>query len=277
MLHDPISHPDLARGAPSQRWDDLSFSVILPVYNRSHSIGVALTSLLAQIHPADEIIVLDDGSTDDLETTLAPYRAHIRLIRQANADVATARNAGAAAARGRWLTFQDSDDLWAPDHLATVVRDLTHAPGDTVAHLGDVTYTSDTYAEQLVDIKNRTFPQTHTTRVEDPLQLVISGMTLQGAAVWRDVFTRLEGFDAGMRMLSDTAFFCQLALEGPFAVAAIRGLQARCCGRPPGAILRHSKAGSSPRSPLSWVLPATAGLCPTAVWTAAKKERCARP
>lgn len=218
MLHDPISHPDLARGTSSRRWDDLSFSVILPAYNRAHSIGAALASVLAQTHPADEIIVVDDGSTDDLKAALAPYRAHIRLIRQANAGVAAARNAGAAAARGRWLTFQDSDDLWTPDHLATVVRDLTHAPGDIVAHLGDVTYTSDTYAEQLFDIKNRTFPQDSAERIEDPLPLVISGMTLQGAAVRRNVFTRLEGFDAGMRMLSDTAFFCQLALEGPFAV-----------------------------------------------------------
>lgn len=218
MLHDPISHPDLARGTSSRCWDDLSFSVILPVYNRAHSIGAALASVLAQTHPANEIIVVDDGSTDDLEAALAPYHAHIRLIRQTNAGVAAARNAGAAAARGHWLTFQDSDDLWTPDHLATVVRDLTHAPGDTVAHLGDVTYTSDTYAEQLFDIKNRTFPQDSAERIEDPLPLVISGMTLQGAAIRRDVFAHLEGFDAGMRMLSDTAFFCQLALEGPFAV-----------------------------------------------------------
>jgi len=99
-----------------------------------------------------------------------------------------------------------------------VVRDLTHAPGDTVAHLGDVTYTGDGYAEQLFAIKNRTFPQDHAERIADPLPLVISGMTRQGAAVRRHVFARLEGFDAGMRMLSDTAFFCQLALEGPFAV-----------------------------------------------------------
>jgi len=218
MLHDPIHHPDFKPDAAAPRWDHVSFSVILPVYNRAHSIGDALRSVLDQTHRADEIIVVDDGSTDDLETALAPYRAQIRLIRQPNAGVAAARNTGAAAARGRWLAFQDSDDLWTPDHLATALRDLTHAPGDTVAHLGDVTYTGAGYTEQLFGIKNQTFPQDHADRITDPLPLVISGMTLQGAAIRRDVFARLGGFDTAMRMLSDTAFFCQLALEGPFAV-----------------------------------------------------------
>lgn len=218
MLHNPILHPELQASAMAPRWDHVSFSVILPVYNRAHSIAEALQSVLDQTHPADEIIVVDDGSSDALETALAPYRAHIRLIRQNNAGVAAARNTGAAAARGRWLAFQDSDDLWARDHLAIALRDLAHAPGDTVAHLGDVTYTSPTYAEQLFAIKKRTFPQDRAERIEDPLPLVISGMTLQGAAIRRDVFARLGGFDTAMRMLSDTAFFCQLALEGPFAV-----------------------------------------------------------
>jgi hypothetical protein len=98
------------------------------------------------------------------------------------------------------------------------MRDLVQAPSDTVAHLGDVTYTGAGYTERLFDIKQRAFPDDRAIRVTDVLPLVISGMTLQGAAIRRDVFTRLGGFDAGMRMLSDTAFFCQLALEGPFAV-----------------------------------------------------------
>ena len=218
MLHDPIHHPDLKIKTAAGQGGPVRLSVILPVYNRAHSIAEALQSVLDQTHPADEIIVVDDGSSDDLETALAPYRADIRLIRQPNAGVAAARNTGAAAARGGWLAFQDSDDLWSRDHLATVMRDLTGAPADTVAHLGDVTYTGAGYTEALFAIKNRTFPQDHAARLEDPLPLVISGMTLQGAAIRRDVFARLGGFDTAMRMLSDTAFFCQLALEGPFAV-----------------------------------------------------------
>lgn len=196
----------------------MRFSVILPVYNRAASLGPALDSVLDQTRPADEIIVIDDGSGDDIMAALAPYEGRIRILRQANAGVAAARNTAARAATGDWLTFQDSDDLWTPTHLESAARDLAQAGPDVVCHLGDVLYVGDGYAEALFAIKSRLFPEGSAERVGDPLPLVISGMTLQAAAIRRDVFNRLGGFDAGMRMLSDTAFFCQLALEGPFLV-----------------------------------------------------------
>lgn len=196
----------------------MRFTVILPVYNRVDSLGPALASVLEQTYPADEVIVIDDGSTDDLTAALAPYKTRIRILRQDNAGVAAARNTAAQAATGDWLTFQGSDDLWPPDHLAIAARDLAGASPDIVAHLGDVIYTGAGYAESLFDIKFRSFPSDRAERLDDPLPLVISGMTLQGAAIRRDVFTALGGFDTEMRMLSDTAFFCQLALEGAFLV-----------------------------------------------------------
>ena len=208
----------------------MKLSVILPVYNRADSLGPAIASVLDQTRPAHEVIVIDDGSTDDLTAALAPFKDRIRVLRQENAGVAAARNTAAQAATGDWLTFQDSDDLWSPDHLAVAARDLKGAGADVVAHLGDVTYTGAGYTESLFDIKQRSFPAEHAERLDDPLPLVISGMTLQGAAIRRDAFIALGGFDTGMRMLSDTAFFCQLALEGPFlvtgkSVAEIRRLE----------------------------------------------------
>ena len=196
----------------------MKLSVILPVYNRASSIDAALASVLDQTRPADEIIVIDDGSTDDLSAVLAPYGDSLRLLRQDNAGAAAARNTGAAAATGDWLTFQDSDDLWSADHLEIVERDLAGAGDDIVAHLGDVTYTGAGYAESLFAIKKRDFPCERAKRINDPLPLVISGMSLQGAAIRRDVFERLGGLDPSMRMLEDTAFFFQLALAGAFLV-----------------------------------------------------------
>lgn len=193
-------------------------SVLLPVHDRAASVAPALDSVLAQDPAPHEVIVVDDGSTDALGDALAPYEGRIRLHRQANAGVAAARNAGARLATGDWLAFQDSDDLWAPGHMATVLRDLAGAPSEVVCHLGDVVYTGDGYRRSLLAMKGRPFPEDRAERVDRPFGLVMSGMTLQAAAVRGDVFRRLGGFDEGMRMLSDTAFFCLLALEGPFLV-----------------------------------------------------------
>lgn len=193
-----------------------TFSVILPVFNRADRVGPAILSVLEQGFPAMEVIVVDDGSSDDIASALSPYGSRITLLRQSNFGVAAARNAGAAHATGDWLTFQDSDDLWTPDHLRICARDLAQAASDVVCHLGDVTYMGEGYRKGLFAIKGRAFPSDTAERVEEPLPLLISGMTLQGAAIRRDVFARLGGFDTEMRMLSDTAFFCRLAQEGPF-------------------------------------------------------------
>ena len=196
----------------------MKFSTILPVYNRAPIVAQALTSVLTQTRPPDEVIVVDDGSTDDLATALAPFAGRITLIRQPNAGVAAARNVGCAAATGDWLTFQDSDDLWTPDHLAVVARDLTAATPDVVCHIGNVDYVGANYRQDLFSLKRRTYAPGHAVRVDPALPLVISGMTLQGSAVRRDVFARVGGFDETMRLYEDSAFFCQLALEGPFLV-----------------------------------------------------------
>ncbi|PWR03984.1 hypothetical protein DKT77_03650 [Meridianimarinicoccus roseus] len=196
----------------------MTFSVILPTYNRGATLIPALESILSQTRPADEIIVIDDGSEEDPSPLLAPYMDRIIFRRQPNGGVANARNNAAALATGDWLSFQDSDDLWDKDHLLVAERDLSRADPDVVCHIGDVTYVGDGYRESLLGIKNMTFPSDRATRLDDPLGLVISGMTLQAAAIRRDVFARLGGFDEEMRMLSDTALFCLLALEGAFLV-----------------------------------------------------------
>ena len=196
----------------------MKFSVVIPVYNRAHSIAQALQSVLDQTRPADEIIIVDDGSTDNLEDALAAFRSRIVLVRQPNAGVAAARNLGAEKATGDWLTFQDSDDLWTSDHLAVVERDLAQAGPDVVTHIGDVVYAGKGYSRSLFSIKRQSFPQGRARLVDDPLPLVISGMTLQAAAIRKDIFWRVGGFDTKMRIAEDTALFCQIAIEGKFLV-----------------------------------------------------------
>jgi len=93
------------------------FSVIIPAYNAAATLARAVDSVLAQSYPAHEIIVIDDGSTDETPEVAARYCTKLRYIRQANAGVSSARNHGAQAATGDWLAFLDADDWYYPDRL----------------------------------------------------------------------------------------------------------------------------------------------------------------
>ena len=89
-------------------------SVLIPTYNRAYIICGAIDSVLAQTYKNFEVIVVDDGSTDNTRELLARYGDAVRYIYQPNAGLAAARNTGLAAARGEFVALQDSDDLWLP-------------------------------------------------------------------------------------------------------------------------------------------------------------------
>ncbi len=96
----------------------IRFSVVIPSYNRSAWLVAALESVFAQTEPAFEIIVADDGSTDDTLDVLRKYEGRVKVLTQHNAGPAAARNLGIGAADGDYIAFLDSDDLWFPWTLA---------------------------------------------------------------------------------------------------------------------------------------------------------------
>jgi len=93
-------------------------SAIIPAYNRAEFLTETISALLAQTEPPHEIIVIDDGSTDDTAAVVAGFGAAVRYQRIENGGAPVARNVGAALATGDWLWFCDSDDLWQPEYLA---------------------------------------------------------------------------------------------------------------------------------------------------------------
>jgi glycosyltransferase involved in cell wall biosynthesis len=92
-------------------------SVIVPTYNRARLLPTALESALSQSHPDVEVIVIDDGSTDDTKAVIQPFLDRIVYLETENGGPAHARNIGMRAATGRYLSFLDSDDLYLPGKL----------------------------------------------------------------------------------------------------------------------------------------------------------------
>lgn len=103
-------------------------SVVIPSYNSAECLSGAIESVLSQTRPADEIIVVDDGSGDNTGDVCRGFGDRIRYIRQENGGASTARNTGMAAARGDWLAFLDADDLWDSQKLELQMAALARHP-----------------------------------------------------------------------------------------------------------------------------------------------------
>ena len=103
-------------------------SVIIPAYNCESFIGHAVQSVLEQHHRDLEVIVINDGSTDNTVQALAPFRDRICLLQQKNAGAAAARNAGLRVARGELVAFLDADDWWVPSRLSVQLAALKSFP-----------------------------------------------------------------------------------------------------------------------------------------------------
>ena len=107
----------------------MTVSVVIPTYNRAHTVLEAVRSVLAQSHRDLELIVVDDGSTDDTDAQLAAIAdPRLRAIMGRHAGVSAARNLGVSQASGDIIAFLDSDDAWHPDKLATDVAFLARHP-----------------------------------------------------------------------------------------------------------------------------------------------------
>ncbi|MCD6393162.1 MAG: glycosyltransferase family 2 protein [Planctomycetes bacterium] len=106
----------------------ITVSVVIPAYNAGEYLGRALDSVLAQTRPAEEIIVVDDGSTDNTADVAQGYGDKVRFIRQENTGASVARNTGIEAATSEWIAFLDADDEWLPQKLKLQTEHLRRNP-----------------------------------------------------------------------------------------------------------------------------------------------------
>ncbi len=120
---------------------DFNISVVIPVHNRAKLITRALDSVLAQTIPAQEVIIVDDGSTDNnLSDVLTKYQDKIVLIQQENLGVSAVRNIGIQQATGNWIALLDSDDSWQINKLEQQVAVLSAKPDYKLCHTNETWY-----------------------------------------------------------------------------------------------------------------------------------------
>jgi glycosyltransferase involved in cell wall biosynthesis len=115
-----------------------SISVIITTYNRKHTIERAINSVLAQTYSPDEIILVDDGSTDQTEEFVTQNYPSIKYIWQENQGISKARNTGISRSTGNWIAILDSDDEWLPTKLYAQLTALQDQPEYKICHTNEI-------------------------------------------------------------------------------------------------------------------------------------------
>lgn len=186
------------------------FSVVVPLYNKEREIAATLRSVLAQTLLPQEILVIDDGSTDasaaEAEAIGSPL---VRLIRQPNGGVSAARNRGLREARCEWVALLDGDDRWHPGYLRRMAELIERYPGCGAYASGFRIHSgSDRYT--VADTPRTEGPVDFFAEALRRYVLIPSTATLR-----RETALRLGGFPVGMKLGEDQWFWTRLARTAP--------------------------------------------------------------
>ena len=184
-------------------------SVVIPTYNSARFVTQAIDSLLAQTAPPAEIIVVDDGSTDDTRDRLLPYRGRILYLPQQNGGVSAARNHGVQRATGAFVAFLDADDVWHPRKLELQMEAFRRQP--ELGLLGT----------DCFDWPARSFPEVNpaTATGVDVIPwewlVVRNYLSTSSVVVRRALLERVGPFDTGMQGPEDRDLWLRVAEIAP--------------------------------------------------------------
>jgi hypothetical protein len=181
-------------------------SVVIPCFNAAPFLEETLRSVLAQTHAPDEIVVVDDGSTDGSAAIAAAFGPKVTLIRQENLGESAARNRAIEQAHGDWIAFLDADDVWRPEKLE---RQLAEAGDDTVAvHCNFFHFGND---DRVVDVSG-TPPEVRYSleHLAGATPIQISSLMVRRALPIR--------FEEWAHLGEDLLYTLDLALQGPIAL-----------------------------------------------------------
>ena len=182
-------------------------SIVIPAYNAAAYLPATLDSVLAQSFCNYEIIVVNDGSPDtpQLEEGLQPYFGKIRYLKQENRGPSSARNTGIQAARGKYIAFLDSDDIWLPKHLANQMAMLASDPSLGLVYANGVQIRDDRPVGVSFDRTPQSLPVNFDSLLREQSTVntssaVVSRQALVEAGMFDEQFRRCEDYDLWLRL-----------------------------------------------------------------------------
>ncbi len=200
----------------------MRFSVIIPLYNKAPYVGKALQSVLDQSFTDYEIIVVDDGSTDEsarvAEAVLSDAAVDYQLVRQANAGVSTARNNGVTLSKGDYLCFLDADDWWAPSFLTEMSALIDEYPDAGIYGTGYIIVNESKHKTRVAPIGVVPgFEKGYIHYCQVYAKTLTMPLTSISVALPRVVFDEMKGFPTGIKLGEDFLLWIQIALKYPVA------------------------------------------------------------
>lgn len=195
-----------SRNAPKVEEPGLLVSVVIPTYNRWPMLGEAIESVLAQTVAGYELIVVDDGSTDETPERLRDYGSRLAVLTQSRRGVAAARNSGACRASGEYLAFLDSDDLWHPRKIERQLDLMESNPGVEICQ------TEEIWIRKGVRVNPR---NKHRKPSGDIFRASLALCLVSPSAVMmrRGLFERVGGFDESLPVCEDYDLWLRIARD----------------------------------------------------------------
>jgi teichuronic acid biosynthesis glycosyltransferase TuaG len=189
---------------------EISFSVIIPAFNAGLYIAEAIESALNQIDVKAEIIVVNDGSTDNTLDILAGYGDSIKIFNQENKGLAAARNQGVKISEGSYIAFLDADDIWMPDKLK-IQR-------EKILDSYDIVYTNRINFGSIGDLPEVQSDVTKMVEGDIWEELLMGNMiTVSSSIIKRELFERVNGFDESLRSCEDWDLWLRCTEKTPVA------------------------------------------------------------
>jgi len=182
----------------------LQVSVIIPTYNQADYICDAIKSVLNQTYEDFEIMVIDDGSTDNTKDVLTEYNRKIRYLYQENQGAASARNLGIRESKAEYVAFLDSDDLWFPDKLAIQMDVFNKKPDMGLVCSSCIEFDKDKEANYIIRPRNYRGCSFGDLFIENFIQT-------STAVVKREVFEKAGLFDEGLKVAEDYDMWLRIA------------------------------------------------------------------